>query len=493
MKGKKGANVGFILAMIFSVAIIAIIYVYKSKSFDILDESKNSTIYLWYSDEALTDYLNSVALSYFDEKGVKVVPVYHTELEYIEAINEASISGNRGNGGNNADNATEVMLPDLYIAGTDVIEKAAMSGLAIPVSDPRKVLSTLYYPQVALDAITYKGESFGYPFYYETAFLLYNETYLKELAAGELKLELARQLAGLPENVEEVGDDDGMADIDSSADPMSLPEGVTQEAWDAAIIERVPYLVPKSIQDLLTIAGTHSSPANVESFLCWDVSDIFYNYFFTGAYMNIGGVNGDDKNVIDICNEDTIACMAIYQILNQYFSIDSATSSYDEVIQHFINGEYIYTIATSDAIAILEEAKANGTFEYDYNVAMLPSVDNVHEVKGLSYTDAILINGYTNHRNEANDFAAFLAYNNAGTLYERTGKLPVASTGKDYENDKLDVVREVYAKSVPLPKIIELSNFWLKLEQAYTLIWDGNSPEDTLTNLSDDMNRQLGR
>lgn len=470
---KKGSLIGIILAIIACVSIFYIISNRKDEFQTVNDNADVVTINIWYSDESLTDYLHSVCLSYFDEKGVKVVPVYHTELEYIEAINAASISGNE--------------VPDLYIAGSDVIEKAAMAGLALPVSDSRKVLSTLYFPQVALDAVSYKGDAFGYPFYYETAFLLYNETYLRQLAAGELKVELAKQLSGLTEDE----DSDGMADLSADNDPLSLPEGVAQENWDAAIDERVPYLIPASIQDLLSIASNHSSPANVESFLCWDVSDIFYNYFFTGAYMNIGGAQGDDRNVIDICNEDTIACLTMYQTLNQYFSIDSATSSYDDVIQHFIDGEYIYTIATSDAIAKLEAAKKDGKFDYDYNVAMLPGVDNVHVAKGLSYTDVVIVNGYTNYRAEANDFAAFLTYNNAGMLYERTGKMPAASSGKNYDNDKLDTVREVYANSISIPKIVELSNFWLKLEMSYTLVWDGKSPEEVLNQLDADMRKQL--
>lgn len=478
-KKSRRFNRGIIIGSLSALAVLLVLILshsYLQKAIDVITDKDEKTLYLWYSDEALTDYLNSVTLSYYDEKGIKVVPVYHTGLEYLEAINEASISGNE--------------VPDMYIAGTDSIEKSAMSGLSIPVSDQRNILSTLYYPQTAIDAVTYKGEAFGYPFYYETAFLLYNETYIRELAAGELKVELARQLSGV---TEEDSDDDGMADLGSGEDPMSVPEGVTEQAWEDAINERVPYLVPGSIQDLLSIAGTHSSPQNVENFLCWDVSDIFYNYFFTGAYMNVGGVNGDDISAVDICNEDTIACMSIYQSLNQYFSIDSTKSNYSDVVNHFINGEYIYTIATSDVIATLEKAKADGTFEYDYNIAKLPGVDNAHEAKGLSYTSAVIINGYTSNRNEANDFAAYLTYNSANTLYERTGKIPAASSGKDYEADKLDLIREVYSESVSLPKIVEFSNYWLKLEQAYTLIWDGEDPETVLSQLSDDMNRQLGK
>jgi len=60
------------------------------------------TLYLWYTDEALTDYLNSVAVSYSEyQNEVRVVPVYTSGLEYLETINQASLHSDE--------------VPDLYI------------------------------------------------------------------------------------------------------------------------------------------------------------------------------------------------------------------------------------------------------------------------------------------------------------------------------------------------------------------------------------------
>ena len=51
------------------------------------------TLYLWYTDEALTDYLSSVAVSYSEyQDDVRVVPVYTSGLEYLETINQASLN-----------------------------------------------------------------------------------------------------------------------------------------------------------------------------------------------------------------------------------------------------------------------------------------------------------------------------------------------------------------------------------------------------------------
>ena len=68
------------------------------------------TLYLWYTDEALTDYLNSVAVAYNEyQEDARVIPVYTSGAEYLETINQASLHSEE--------------VPDLYIVGNDSLEK----------------------------------------------------------------------------------------------------------------------------------------------------------------------------------------------------------------------------------------------------------------------------------------------------------------------------------------------------------------------------------
>ena len=69
--------------------------------------AKAPTLILWYTDESLTDYLNSASVAYQDAEGVRVEPVLKTGLEYIEEIYDASVKNEE--------------MPDLYIAGTDTL------------------------------------------------------------------------------------------------------------------------------------------------------------------------------------------------------------------------------------------------------------------------------------------------------------------------------------------------------------------------------------
>ena len=53
-----------------------------------------------------------------------------------------------------------------------------------------------------------------------------------------------------------------------------------------------------------------------------------------------------------------------------FFSIDTKEISYDKILDDFIAGKIVYTVATTDAVAKLEEAKENGSFAYDYSIAL---------------------------------------------------------------------------------------------------------------------------
>ncbi|MDE6994694.1 MAG: sugar ABC transporter substrate-binding protein, partial [Lachnospiraceae bacterium] len=102
------------------------------------------TLYLWYTDEALTDYLSSVAVAYSEyQDDVRVVPVYTAGREYLETVNQASLH-------------TEE-VPDLYIVSNDSLEKAYLAGLASEVRMPEGELPMeQWFPETAVRSVTYK-------------------------------------------------------------------------------------------------------------------------------------------------------------------------------------------------------------------------------------------------------------------------------------------------------------------------------------------------
>ena len=431
------------------------------------------TLYLWYTDEALTDYLNSVAVSYGEyQSDVRVIPVYTPGREYLETLNQASL------------NAEE--MPDLYIVSNDSLEKAYLAGLASGVRPPEdtKPLDEIF-PETAVRAVTYHDRQIGYPFYFETSCLLYNETYLKDWARAQIE---AENDAAAAMEVQE--------DLDNGGEPEESIEGSQDDASEDMISEedvaqRVEQALPETIDDILEFADVYDAPEQVEAVFKWDVSDIFYNYFFVGDSIDVGGRDGDRSDSIHIYNENAIRCMRVYQNLNQFFSIDTTEISYDGVLQDFMDGKIVYTVATTDALKKIETAAAEGNFAYEYGVSMMPDVSGELGSASLSVTQCVVVNGYSVKKDMANEFAAYLTERATDTLYERTGKLPVYDSGDTYSAPDKEAFLQEYMCSVPMPKMIETSNFWVELEITFARIWDGGDANRDLKALSEKIMSQV--
>lgn len=384
------------------------------------------TIHVWYTDEALTDYMNSRALDFMEEnEQVRVVPTLVSAVEYLESIHEATME--------------QDVYPDVFLLTNDSLEKAYMAGLATEITDPQGMVNEKLFSDTALNAVTYQGEKIAYPFYYETSVFLYNKTYL---------------------------------------------EMMTQTVSGADAV------VPRTFDDVLALADAYDAPEGVEAILKWDVSDIFYNYFFAGSYMDIGGETGDDASIVDVYNEQSVACMQMYQSLNQFFSIEADETDYEQVLDEFVQGKTMFTVATTDAIAKLEQAKADGSFAWDYGIATMPDINDNLKTRPLSVTNTVVVNGFGENKEIANEFASCLTCLADASLYERTGKL-AAAEGISYDNPKLEVAMNSYEQSVSLPKIMQASNFWVQLEVAYTGIWQGEDADARMKALEEQMLRQI--
>lgn len=446
------------------------------------------TLYLWYTDEALTDYLNSVAVAYNDfQDGARVIPVHTSGAEYLETINQASLHSEE--------------VPDLYIVGNDSLEKAYLAGLASEIRIPEGVPPMPdFFSDTAIYAATYHDKQIGYPFYFETSSFLYNKTYLEEWARAQIEAELdvaaaEAAEAELAQNgpVEEAEGEAGAGGSESAgagtpgADAVEgMPDGIDEEA----VAERVEEALPKTIDDILAFADVYDAPEQVEAIFKWDVSDIFYNYFFVGNYIDVGGAAGDRDDSINIYNEDAIRCMRVYQNLNQFFSIDTEEISYADVLQDFIDGKIVYTVVTTDALAKIEEAKENGEFQYEYGTSLIPDVNEELVSRSLSVTQCIVVNGYSEYKDMANDFAVYLSCYNVDNLYDRTGKMP-ARTGVIFENENAQAFIAEYEKSAPNPKMIGTSNYWVEMEIAFARIWAGNDANAELKSLSEKIMTQV--
>ena len=248
------------------------------------------TLYLWYTDEVLTSYLSSAAVTYNETHDVRIVPVLESGLEYLENINQATLG--------------EENIPDLYVLSHDSLEKAYLAGLAHEVEYGNRSSLEEAYMETGLQAVTYKDKIIAYPFYFETSSLLSNKTYLEEMAKSQLQAEadvLAAEEA--QENAPEVGESE------KEAESTPAPEESTPAFDEQQVRERMEELLPATFEDMKSFADSYDAPEQVEAVFKWDVTDVFYNYFFVGDAINMGGEAGWDVSQIDIYNENAIDSM----------------------------------------------------------------------------------------------------------------------------------------------------------------------------------------
>lgn len=410
-------------------------------------EEKKESLYFWYSDESMSDYINSAAVAFGEKNNIRVIPRLVSDSAYLEAINRAVVK--------------EEQPPDAYLISHDSLEKAYLAGLAAEVTDSTGILKNNTFPQTALDAVTYKGKQVAYPLYFETTALLYNEKYLQEWARQQAVKEL---------------------------------EGVGLESDEAAVLTREEEIflqaVPVTMDDILEVADSFDPPDTVEGIFKWDVSDIFYNYYIVGNYMVVGGDCGDDKTNININNAEAIACLEVYKALNQFFYIESETVTSESVLQDFIDGKIIFTIATTDAIAQLEAAKAEGKFTDSYGVALMPHPSTELLGRSLSITNTVAVNGYSAKQEMANAFAVFLTDEYIQELYTRSGRV-AANQKANADNSALQVFKEEYAYSISLPKLMETSNFWIQLEILFSKVWNGGDVAGCVLDLAAQISTQV--
>lgn len=396
---------------------------------------------LWYTDEKLSPYLVESASEFEEQNHVEITLQLVTAVDYIEHINTASISDLGG--------------PDLFITSSELLEKARLAGITVENDSFTDRELEMYFPRQALSAASCGGALMAYPFYFETCCLLYNKNYV-----------------------------------------------------DTA---------PATIDDILAYADSYEGSeetAQVENIFKWNVADIFSNFFFIANYVNLGGETGDDPSQVQLMADEVTACLQYYQSLNAFFAIDAEEVTTENVIQEFIDGKTVYTIAKTDAIAQIDAAiaaqaaegetseeegaegeasEAEGTEAegYFYGIAQVPDLTSELATKGLSVTNSVVVNAYSSQRDLAKSFARYLTCDKAGDLYALTGKMPVR-LDVEYENPEITVLLEQYENSVEVPKLTDLSNYWIEMEIAFANIWQGSDAQTEAESVAQEMMAQLG-
>jgi maltose-binding protein MalE len=428
---------------------------------------RSDSLVIWYTDDRLSPYISKAAVEFGEMENITVIPVCKPAENFLEGCYEASMSGEG--------------YPDVIITGSENLEKAYLSGLAMSIPDEEMQIGPLNFSEAAVNAVTYHDMKLGYPLSFDTCVMAYNRTYLEQWAS---QMAIA-DLTGNPVDME-----GGSSESEDTGESGLTVDDIDQAQLEALTKEYISRTVPYTLEDLMTIANSYSVPEGVEGIISWDVSSIMYNYWIVGNAISVGGQYGDDKHDISISNEDAITCLTKYQGLHDYFSIESDEVTYDSVIQDFIDGKTVFTIGGYDLVTGLKEASEDGSFIYDYGFSEMPNVTMDIPSRSLSLTTVVCVNSYSMKKDLSQRFALFMTKDEAPLFTEFTG---LASCFRSFglEGGADQIYALEYAGSVSLPKLMETENFWMQLETMFARIWEGGDVREELDTLDTNLNTVL--
>ena len=105
-------------------------------------------------------------------------------------------------------------------------------------------------------------------------------------------------------------------------------------------------------------------------------------------------------------------------------------------------------------------------------------------------TGSVVVNGYGEHQDEADDFAAWLCTDGADKLFDRSTLVP-AKQSAAMQTEEMATFWQEYSQTVPMPKLMATANFWVQMEIAETKIWEGENVSDVLKSLSEQIMTQV--
>lgn len=380
----------------------------------------DNTIKIWYSYKGYEDYIKSAIEEYKTEKNSDI----EIELEYISEPGYFDYINSKSIEGNG---------PDIFLMGSEYLEKAYLLGLLEENNDTDRFNEEVF-GKSAIAAAKYNDKLYTYPLGFDVSMIVINNSYVSD-------------------------EINSFEDIKSYADNFNDISDEEQEAED---------------DDKASIFG------NVKSILSWDVNTLLFNYGFVGNNISF---YEDGKKNININNTEVKKSVDSYLLLKDYFSL-TGEETYEDIINSFLEGEIVFTIAGTDIINALSDS------EIDYSIKKMVNLTSDIECKSLAYIDLLAVNPRAKNINEAKEFAEYISYEYALNMY---GISNIISCRKDitYENDKLNDCLVIYDDSIIMPNLLETEDYCIIMEEALKAIWNGSDVNEILGDLQNKYSERI--
>lgn len=227
--------------------------------------------------------------------------------------------------------------------------------------------------------------------------------------------------------------------------------------------------VPKTFEDLVEWGKKFNAENPGKYAFMMDVGNGYYSIIFTTSNGNrLFGPEGTDTSSSYLNNEDAVKGMKFFQSLRTEIldvpAADLDTSMCDGAFQ---SGTVAMHITGLWNVVNFENAGI------DFGVAPLPALPGEGDpASSFSGTRAMFVSAYSEHPEEAADFASFLLTPEMQKLrFELTGAMP--SVNVEVSSKYMPGFLAQLDYAFPMPSIPAVARFWDAMKSASSNIWNG--------------------
>lgn len=233
--------------------------------------------------------------------------------------------------------------------------------------------------------------------------------------------------------------------------------------------------VPKTWEELAAFAKDFNAGNPGKRGFVMDVGSAYYTVIFTTENGNrLFGKDGSDGEKTYINTPDAVNGMKFFQSLRSALDVPASDLDTATVDGAFQSGSAAMHITGLWNVVQFQKAGI------DFGVAHLPSLPgDTTPAANFSGTRAMFVSAYSDHPEEANDFAFFLMSDEMQQL--RFGLTQAApSTDVPVQSPYMAGFMEQLKYSFPMPSIPQMTLFWEAMNSASKNIWDGADVQSEL-------------
>lgn len=316
-------------------------------------------------------------------------------------------------------------IADLYVLSSDNLEKAYLMGLTANNDSYKSLYTTNVYGKAGIEASTYNDKLLGYPLAFDMAFMVYNKKYASAM---------------------------------------------------------------NTFSDLTNYSNNYQHTeenSEVEYIVKWDVSDVFLNYAFVGAYMNVGSTSSDDSSVIKLDTNGMKSSLNEYLKFKSDYGINRNTTTSSNCLDLFNKNKLLYTIVRTNDLKAINDAGV------DYGISKIPDLTSTISTNIMSTTQLITVNPYSKNVKVAKSIAKNFTYDYSQDLYNLSGYVSARADLGNNPDAEFTNLYSLYSNSVVKAQFMNIGDFYIKLEIMLHQIWDGTNVDESLKTFHDYINTQL--